>query len=357
MPDFRQLGWVFSGLGLMIFGISIGNSWAEEPRVAFALKKGWVDFTLLREGKPVQDALVRILDAAGNNFAEGQTGPDGQGGFPMPRGPGLTLEIKTGNKTADPIRLLRNGDSLQPAKVLLSYGLRPCCRFLPGKEPKGPTPETEVLKVVPPAPRLPDLAQEAREDLARRNFRPLSAPLEALIADSKYEPVPTQTHPLLLHPVPDFTLLDVQGKEWSLARELREGPVVLVFYFGYQCNHCVSQLFGLDKDFEKFRELGVKMVAISADPPELTQARFRQYGAFAFPVLSDLGNKVAEKFETYIPNPKAGEKGDLLHGTFLIKRDGSLVWVNRGDEPFTENRSLLHAIAGVEGRLPSGHPK
>lgn len=198
----------------------------------------------------------------------------------------------------------------------------------------------------------PDLAHAARDDLQRRQFQPLSGPLEALIADPAYQPIPTQTHPLLLQPAPDFTLADVGGKPWSLAPALRDGPVVLVFYYGYHCNHCVSQLFALDKDIARFRELGVTVVAVSADPPELTRARFEQYGAFAFPVLSDPGNKVAEKYSTFTPNPVAGEEGDLLHGTFLISRPGVIVWANRGEGPFTENRTLLCEAARLENRFP-----
>jgi thioredoxin-dependent peroxiredoxin len=197
-----------------------------------------------------------------------------------------------------------------------------------------------------------DIAQEARDDLAKRNFRPLSAALENLLADAKYEPIPTQAHTLLLHASPDFTLLDTQGKEWSLTQHLKSGPIVLVFYYGYHCNHCVSQLFALDKDLAKFRELGVTVVAVSADPVQLTRERFKQYGAFSFPVLSDPGNKIAEKYETYVPSTKDGKEGDLLHGTFVISRSGTIVWTNRGDAPFTENRTLLVEGARSEGRLP-----
>lgn len=205
-----------------------------------------------------------------------------------------------------------------------------------------------------PAPLAPrrDLAQEARADLERRDFRPLSGPLETLLNDPKYVPLPTQAYTLLLQPAPEFALRDVNGKEWTLAQTLKDGPVVLVFYYGYHCDHCVSQLFALNKDVEKFRELGVQVVAISADAPELTRERFKQYGAFHFPVLSDPGNKVAEKYETFTPSPKVGQEGDLLHGTFLIARTGKIVWANRGDVPFTENRTLLHEAARLEGRLP-----
>lgn len=197
----------------------------------------------------------------------------------------------------------------------------------------------------------PNLAQEARLDLTSRNFRPLSTSLEALLADKGYEPVPTQTFSLFRQQAPDFTLKDSSGKPWSLHEHLKAGPVLLVFYYGYHCNHCVSQLFALNDDLAKFSELGVEVVAVSADPVETTRERFRQYGPFKFPVLSDPGNEVAKKYETYLPHPTPGKEGDLLHGTFVITRQGKLMWANRGDGPFTENRTLLHEFAKYEGRL------
>ena len=191
----------------------------------------------------------------------------------------------------------------------------------------------------------PDLAQEARDDLDRRNYRPLPGPLEALVNDPNYKPIPTQTHPLLGQPAPDFSLSDTDGKPVSLSEKLKDSPVLLVFYYGYNCNHCVSQLFALNKDIDKFRELGVTVLSISADPSEQTWERFKQYGAFGFPVLSDPSNAVAMKYGTYTPSAKTGEDGDLLHGTFVIDRSGRVVWANRGDGPFTENRTLLIFLA------------
>lgn len=196
-----------------------------------------------------------------------------------------------------------------------------------------------------------DLAAEAREDLNRRQFRPLSAPLNALVSDPKYRPIPTQTHPRLGQAVPDFTLIDTDGRSVTLSDKWTAGPVVLVFYYGYHCNHCVSQLFGLNDDIEKFREMGASIVAVSADPPELTRKRYEKYGRFAFTVVADPGNKVAEQFIVYKRGAKEGDEGDLMHGTFLIDRDGKMFWANRGDGPFTENQTLLVAIHRREHRL------
>ena len=203
----------------------------------------------------------------------------------------------------------------------------------------------------PPARTEPDLALEAENDLEKRGYKPLSESLERLLGDESYKPIPTQAPRLLGERAPGFTLDDVAGKPWSLAGA--GGPVVLVFYYGYNCDHCVSQLFGLNKDLAKFRELGARVVAVSPDPAGKTKEKYARYGAFDFPVLSDPGNKVAQLYGVFRPDPKGGD-GDLLHGTFVIDRKGKIVWINTGDEPFVENRTLLVEIAAAEGRLDPG---
>ena len=202
------------------------------------------------------------------------------------------------------------------------------------------------LKQKQPTEALPpeDLALAAANDLDRRNYRPLSGTLEALLADANYKSIPTQAHPLLGLAAPEFSLSQTDNTAISLAESLKKGPVVLVFYYGYHCDHCVSQLFALNKDIENFRSLGATVLAISADAIEETRERFRMYGAFDFPVLSDPSNSVAAKYGTYAPAVKAGEDGNLMHGTFVINKNGHVVWANRGDGPFTENRTLLVEI-------------
>jgi peroxiredoxin len=113
--------------------------------------------------------------------------------------------------------------------------------------------------------------------------------------------------------------------------------VVLVFYYGFHCDHCVRQLFDMKRDLPLFREAGAQVVAISADVAELTRQRLRQYGPFGFPVLSDPGNKVAHAYQVF--------KADLRrHGTFLIDRAGTVQWVNMGDAPFRRNSALLSEL-------------
>ena len=204
----------------------------------------------------------------------------------------------------------RSGCRWPSSASRLRRAFSPCCPS--GRDAPAPPPER-------------NLAAEAQADLESRKFRPLSGPLEALVTDAAYKPTPTQVHPLLGQPAPDFTLNDTNAKPWTLSEKSKDGPVVLVFYYGYNCNHCVSQLFGLNEDIEKFRELGATVVAVSADAPELTRERYKKYGAFAFPVLSDAGNKVAEAYGTFVASRTPGEDGDLMHGTFVIDRRGRII--------------------------------
>jgi peroxiredoxin len=186
-----------------------------------------------------------------------------------------------------------------------------------------------------------------------------SAPREEWLrelADSKAKfRVETQPHSLLHHAAPDFTLLDHRGQPWSLRGHLSQGPVVLVFYLGYACNACVHDLFELNADLERFHSLGAKVVAVSGDGPGLTRQRFEQYGPFRFPVLSDPGHVVAGSFGTFRP-ANGSKPEELLHGTFLIGRDGQVNWVSCGDTPFRNNKALLYELARLENKLPQPEP-
>ncbi|QDU30272.1 Putative peroxiredoxin bcp [Anatilimnocola aggregata] len=197
----------------------------------------------------------------------------------------------------------------------------------------------------------PNVAAEARRFLREKNVRPLSEDLQAILANSADESLPTQQHPLLGNLAPDFTLNDDRGDATNLQRCLEHGPVVLVFYYGYHCNHCVGQLFAVNDDLAMFQELDATIIAISADPVEETQARYAEYGRFGFTVLSDPGKQIAAQYGVFKP-PVSNNPEELVHATFVITANGQITWCNFGDKPFTDNRTLLIEVARVSGREP-----
>lgn len=194
-----------------------------------------------------------------------------------------------------------------------------------------------------------NLADDAKSylDVAQKNK--LSDSLEQILADADFTPAESLQHPLVGQPAPDFTLLDSTRANRSLS-QLRGGrPLVVVFYYGYWCNHCVAQLFGLDKDLHYFRELGADVVAISADSPEHTVGKFKEYGQFKFPVLSDPDNRVAQAYEVFRP-ATATDPEQLEHGTFVLGAEGKILWANHGPEPFLDNKTLLFVLAKATGK-------
>ena len=95
--------------------------------------------------------------------------------------------------------------------------------------------------------------------------------------------------------VPDFMLPDAHGEPVRLYSLLREGPVVVVFYRGGWCPYCNLHLRGFQRRLAQFRELGAQIVAISPQLPDNSLST-QEKNELAFPVLSDVGNKVARQF-------------------------------------------------------------
>lgn len=211
-----------------------------------------------------------------------------------------------------------------------------------------------VRRAVPAAPLAgtqEEPAWPARDYLLRNQVASPSGSLQEILAHP--DVIPSHHHPLLGRQAPDFALADPEGKVWNLS-ELQGGrPVVLIFYYGFHCIHCVRQLSEINRDLPLFRDIGVRVVAISADPPELTRRQFQKYGPFGFRVLSDPGNKVAKVYRVS-KGAQDGTTADFLrHGTFVIDRNGAVQWVNVGDMPLRRNPALLYQLARMNGRLPS----
>ncbi|MCC6231059.1 MAG: redoxin domain-containing protein [Verrucomicrobiales bacterium] len=136
---------------------------------------------------------------------------------------------------------------------------------------------------------------------------------------------------------PALQLPDVTGRMHGLAEHRGRGVVVL-FYLGKKCLHCLEQLNAFAAALPRFKEAGLDLMAVSTDDGEALRRTFRQGGAesFPFPLLSnpDLGTfkawRAYDDFE------------DLaLHGTYVVDGEGLVRWQDIGSEPFMEVDFLL----------------
>jgi peroxiredoxin len=94
---------------------------------------------------------------------------------------------------------------------------------------------------------------------------------------------------------PDFILPDAQGHCIRLQSLLRQGLVVLIFYRGGWCPYCNLHLRGFQRALPELQQFGAQIVAASPQLPDNSLST-QEVDELTFPVLSDVGNKVAQQF-------------------------------------------------------------
>ncbi|KAL4733929.1 redoxin domain-containing protein [Aspergillus similis] len=103
---------------------------------------------------------------------------------------------------------------------------------------------------------------------------------------------------------PTFTLQDATGKPISSTTLLAKGPLLLSFYRGEWCPFCNLELRALQKHLDEFKAAGVTLVAISPQLPD-SSLSMAEKNALEFPVLSDVGNKLARELGIVWTQPEA----------------------------------------------------
>ena len=131
-----------------------------------------------------------------------------------------------------------------------------------------------------------------------------------------------QTGPEIGHRAPAFTLKDQNGKEVSLEKLLKKGPVALVFYRSADwCIYCKLQLVQLQRNLKEIETTGGQVVGISYDSAKILK-RFSSKEEIAFPLLSDVGSKTIDAYDMRNKDAPKEWEGVASHGTFIIDQQG-----------------------------------
>ena len=94
---------------------------------------------------------------------------------------------------------------------------------------------------------------------------------------------------------PGFRLPDQHGRPLQLSERLALGPVVLVFIRGGWCPFCALALRAWQEALPALHDAGGDLLAISPQPASAC-SRTAERDLLAFPILSDQGNAVAERY-------------------------------------------------------------
>jgi peroxiredoxin len=118
--------------------------------------------------------------------------------------------------------------------------------------------------------------------------------------------------------------------------QFRGRNVVLVFYLGVGCAHCVQQLKDLNERKERWKALDTDVLAVSADTPE---SNAKSQDSLAVRLLSDGQFENARRFKSYDDFEEMP-----IHSTILIDKDGNVHWARHGEGPFTDDEFLIKQL-------------
>ncbi|MDH3349750.1 MAG: TlpA family protein disulfide reductase [Desulfobulbaceae bacterium] len=136
--------------------------------------------------------------------------------------------------------------------------------------------------------------------------------LSMLIAACGEEPIRATVG----NPAPDFTLVDITGKDWTLS-ELK-GQVVFINFWATWCPPCREEMPSMQRLYTKLPKDKFKMLAIlNRDAPSMADVFVQKAGA-TMPILDDQSNTVGSKYGlTGLPETYIIDKQGVLREKFI----------------------------------------
>jgi len=165
-------------------------------------------------------------------------------------------------------------------------------------------------------------------------------PPQATPADSGLRPALDSLGPFHWspEPAPQWNLPIENGQKLSL-ESFKGGPVLVVFYLGSGCLHCIEQLNAFAPFTQKFSALKIPIVAVSTDSPSdlgRTMEKAKAQGGFPFPIVADPELNTFKAYGAY-----DDFENQPLHGIFLLDADQRVRWQDISFRPFDKPEWLL----------------
>lgn len=147
-------------------------------------------------------------------------------------------------------------------------------------------------------------------------------------------------------PAPGFTLPDQLGRQVSLAGELDQRPVVVLFYRGEWCPYCNAWLRTYGLRAAEFSQRGARLLAVSPQTPDNSLTMAEKHN-LEFPVLSDAGGEVIGTYglKYDVTAHELYEAG----GADLPEFNGEGGWILPAPAVFVIDRQGIVRFASVNG--------
>ena len=137
---------------------------------------------------------------------------------------------------------------------------------------------------------------------------------------------------------PKLDVRDAEAKRVTL-EDYRGKNVLLVFYLGAECPHCMRQLHDIGDKKSEWERLNTVVLAVSSTPPEKNSQGLKAFGDLPVRLLSDDHYANARRFHSYDDFEEAE-----LHSTILIDREGRVRWARNGGDPFGDMAFLVKHV-------------
>jgi peroxiredoxin/tetratricopeptide (TPR) repeat protein len=147
-------------------------------------------------------------------------------------------------------------------------------------------------------------------------------------------------------PAPDFTFRDALGETVTL-QDYAGKNIMLVFYLGEECAHCVEQLIAISEKHRDWEKLDTVVLAASSSelfPNDLGIENAQEKLTVRF--LQDDQFINARRFRSY-DDFEAME----LHSTTLIDKQGRVYWARFGGDPFMDLDFLQQQLERMNARV------
>ena len=145
---------------------------------------------------------------------------------------------------------------------------------------------------------------------------------------------------------PDFMLPDQLGRQLSLAGEVEQGPLEVIFYRGEWCPYCNGMLRTYGLRAAEFSQRGARLIAVSPQTPDSSLTMAEKH-SLEFPVVSDECGDVIGAYG--LKYDVASREVYEAAGVDLGKFNGTGGWILPAPAVFVIDREQIVRFVTVNG--------